>query len=195
VLSAGPGDHAVAFYQENELAGLVGGYLQSAISAGGAAVLVATPEHRSLVSRWLKAAGSDLPGACADGSYVSLDAGQTIRRFTVNGRPDPAGFWETMSPVLAAASWKGGPVRVFGEMVAVLWEKGLVDATLELEALWTEIARQYPFALLCAYPAVSVSDAACSDSLAQVCCAHSAVLGAPPGSGDDWLPGWSPGPG
>jgi hypothetical protein len=191
VFSAGPGDHAVAFYQENELAGLVGGYLQSAISGGGAAVLVATPEHRSLVSAWLAAAGTDLTGACADGSYVPLDADQTIRQFTVDGRPDPASFWETMSPVLAAASWKPGPVRVFGEMVAVLWERGLVDATLELEALWTEIAGQYPFALLCAYPAVAVSDGAHSDSLAQVCCAHSAVLGAPPGSGDVWLPGWS----
>ena len=191
MLSAGPGDHAVAFYQEDELAGLVGGYLQSAISAGGAAVLVATPEHRSLVSKWLKAAGTDLTGASADGSYVPLDADQTIGRFTINGRPDPASFWEVMSPVLAAASWKRGPVRVFGEMVAVLWEQGLVDATLELEALWTEIARQYPFALLCAYPAVSVSDGAHIDSLAQVCCAHSAVIGAPPGSGDDWLPGLS----
>ena len=191
MLSAGPGDHAVAFYQESDLAGLVGGYLQSAISSGGAAVLVATPEHRSLVSNWLKAVGTDLTGAFADGSYVPLDAGQAIRRFTINGRPDPASFWDTMSPVLAAASWKGGPVRVFGEMVAVLWEQGLVDATLELEALWTEIARQYPFALLCAYPAVSVSDGAHIDSLAQVCCAHSAVIGAPPGSGDDWLPGLS----
>ena len=189
MLSAGPGDHAVAFYQENELAGLVGGYLQSAISGGGAAVLVATPEHRSVVSAWLTAAGIDLTGAWADGAYVPLDAGQAIRRFTINGRPDPASFWEIMSPVLAAASRKRGPVRVFGEMVSVLWETGLVDATLELEALWSEIARQYSFALLCAYPVVAVSDGAYSDSLAQVCCAHSAVIGAPPGSGEDWLPG------
>jgi hypothetical protein len=195
VLSAGPGDHAVAFYQENELAGLVGGYLESAISGGGAALLVATPERRSQVSAWLTDAGIDLTGAWADGSYVALDAGQAIRRFTINGRPDPARFWETMSPVLAAASRRHGPVRVFGEMVSLLWETGLLDATLELEALWNEIARQYPFALLCAYPAAAVTDPAHSDSLAQVCCAHSAVLGAPPGSGEDWLPGWSLAPG
>jgi hypothetical protein len=191
VLSAGPGDHAVAFYHENELAALVGGYLQSAVSGGGAAVVMATPEHRFGVDAWLAAAGIDLPDAWADGSYVPLDAGQIIRRFTINGRPDPASFWETMSPVLAAVSRKRGPVRVFGEMVAVLWETGLVDAALELEALWNEIAGQYPFALLCAYPAIALSDAAHSDSFAQVCCAHSVVLGAPPGSGGDWLPGWS----
>jgi hypothetical protein len=191
VLSAGPGDHAVAFYQENELAGLVGAYLQSALADGGAAVVIATPEHRFLVDTWFAAAGIDLPGAWADGSYMPLDAGQLIRRFTINGRPDPARFWETVSPVLGAVSRKRGPVRVFSEVVGVLWGTGLVDATLELEALWNEIAGQYPFALLCDYPAAALSDEAYSDSLAQICCAHSAVLGAPPGSGEDWLPGWS----
>lgn len=189
MLCAGPGDHAVAFYQENDLAALVGGYLQPAISGGGAAVVIATPKHRFLVDTWLAAAGIDLPAAWAVGSYVPLDAGQMIRQFTINGRPDPASFWETMSPLLAAASKKPGPVRVFGEMVALLWETGLVDATVELEALWNEIASQYPFELLCTYPAIAVSDGAHSDSLAQVCCAHSAVLGAPPGAGEDWLPG------
>ena len=189
MLSAGPGDHAVAFYEENELAGLVGAYLRSAISDGGAAVLVATPELRLLVNAWLTQAGIDLAGAWADGSYVLLDAGQTISRLIINGRPDAAAFWETMSPVLAAASRRQGPVRVFGEMVTVLWGMGLVDAAIEVEALCNEIGRQYPFAMLCAYPAAAVTDEAHSDSLAQVCCAHSAIVGAPPGSMEVWLPG------
>lgn len=189
MLSASPGDHAVLFYQENELAGLVGAYLQSAIAEGGSAVLVATPARRSQVNAWLATAGIDLAGAWADGSYVPLDAGRTMSRFVRNGRPDAAAFWETMSPVLAAASRKHGPVRVLGEMVAVLRETGSADATLELEALWNEIGRQYPFALLCAYPVAAVSAEEDSDLLAQVCCAHSAVVGAPPGSDVAWLPG------
>jgi hypothetical protein len=189
VLSAGPGDHAVAFYQENELAGLGGAYLHSAIRAGGTAVVVATPGRRSQVNAWLTCTGLDLAGAQADGSYVQLDASHTMSRFIINGRPDAAAFWETMSPALAAASRRHGPVRVFGEMVAVLWDAGLADSAIELEALWNEIVRQYRVALLCAYPAAAVSDDADSDSLAQVCCAHSAVVGAPPGSVEAWLPG------
>jgi len=189
VLSAGPGHHAVAFYQENELAGLVGGYLQSAVSEGGTAVLLATPEHQILVNAWLTRTGIDLVLAWADGSYVLLDAGQTVSRFMINGRPDAAAFWQTMSPVLGAASRKQGPVRVFVEMAAVLCATGPADATVELEALWNEISRQYRFALLCAYPAAAVSNDADSDLLAQVCCAHSAVVGAPADSGEAWLPG------
>ncbi|HUC22062.1 MAG TPA: MEDS domain-containing protein [Streptosporangiaceae bacterium] len=188
MFSVGPGDHAVVFYQENELARLVGEYLHSAISGGGAAVVVATPEHRAQISKWLSGAGIDVPAAWADGSYVLLDADETMRRFVIDGRPDAAAFWATMSPVVAAASRKPGQVRVFGEMVAVLWDMGLVDTAVELEALWNEISKQYPFTLLCAYPAGAVSDEADSDSLAQVCSAHSAVVGAPPRSVQAWLP-------
>jgi len=189
VLSAGPGDHALAFYEGNELTALAGAYLHSAIGAGGTAVLVAPPELRTRVSAWLTTAGVDLSAAWADGSYVLLDASQTTSRLIINGRPDAAAFWETMSPVLAAASSKQGPVRVFGEMIAVLWETDLADAAIELEALWNEIVRQYPVALLCAYPAAAVSDEADSDLIAQVCSAHSAVAGALPGSVEAWLPG------
>jgi MEDS: MEthanogen/methylotroph, DcmR Sensory domain len=188
VFSVGPGAHAVVFYQENELARLVGEYLHSAISGGGAAVVVATPEHRAQISKWLSGAGIDVPAAWADGSYVLLDADETMRRFVIDGRPDAAAFWATMSSVVAAASRKPGQVRVFGEMVAVLWDMGRVDTAVELEALWNEISKQYPFTLLCAYPAGAVSDEADSDSLAQVCSAHSAVVGAPPRSVQAWLP-------
>jgi len=188
VLSAGPGDHALAFYEGNELTALVGAYLHSAIRAGGTAVLAATPELRTRVSAWLTTAGLDVSAAWANGSYVLLDASQTTSRFIISRRPDAAAFWDTMSPVLAAASSKQGPVRVFSEMVAVLWEADLADAAIELEALWNEIVRQYPVALLCAYPAAAVSDEADSDSLAQVCSAHSALVGAAPGSVEAWLP-------
>lgn len=189
MFSAGLVDHAVAFYQENELAALVGDYLHSAITDGGTAVLIATPDHRTLVSGWLSRAGIDLSEARADGSYVLLDADDAMSRFIINGQPDAAAFWEIMSPVLAAAGSKHGPVRVFGEMVAVLWQNGMVDAAIEVEALWNEISRQYPFGLLCAYPADTVTDEAQSDSLAQVCHAHSAVVGAPPDSGEAWVLG------
>jgi len=193
VLSVGPGDHAVAFYQERELAGLVGEFLQPAIASGGAAVLVATPEHRSEINSWLSEAGVDVAGAWADGSYVVLDARETMSQFIINGQPDAAAFWETISPVLAAAgkpaTSKQAPARVFGEMVAVLWESGLLDAAIEVEALWNEIGSQYPFGLLCAYPATVMTEERHSDSVAQICCAHSAVIGAPAGSGETWLPG------
>jgi hypothetical protein len=42
------------------------------------------------------------------------------------------------------------PVRVFGEMVS-LWDAALIDAAIEVEAIWNELGAQYVL-LFCAYP-------------------------------------------
>ena len=38
--------------------------------------------------------------------------------------------------MLRQAAKAGRPVRVFGEMVALLWDPGLTDAAIEVEAMW-----------------------------------------------------------
>jgi hypothetical protein len=177
VLSAGPSDHIVAFYRDSQLTELVGEYMYAAIADGGVAVVVATPDHRLWLNAWLTRAGVDLAAVRANGSYVVLDAAATMNRFVVNGWPDTAAFWQAISPVLTSAVRRRRPVRIFGEMVALLWDAGLVNAAIELEALWDEMAAQYPFSLLCAYPAAAVSGPEYKDALAQVCSAHTAIIG------------------
>jgi hypothetical protein len=46
--------------------------------------------------------------------------------------------------------------------------------------MWNELGGQYPFSLLCAYPAQPVSCAHHLDALAQVCGVHTQVIGGPP---------------
>jgi hypothetical protein len=104
-----------------------------------------------------------------------------MRGFMAAGWPDPAGFWQAISPMLRQAAAKAGrPVHVFGEMVAPLWDAGLIDAAIEVEAMWSELGAQYPFSLLCAYPAQSAACAYQLDALTEVCCAHTQVTGVPP---------------
>ena len=43
--------------------------------------------------------------------------------------------------------------------------------------MWNELAAQYPFSLLCAYPVRSVSGDRHRDSLAEVCRVHASVIG------------------
>jgi hypothetical protein len=173
------GEHAVVFYHDNELASVVGGYLLDAIRDGGVAIIVATPEHRSWVNAWLMQAGVNLATVTTNGSYIILDAGQTMDRFVTGDWPDPASFWNTLSPVLTAAARRRRPVRVFGEMVALLWGAGHTDASIELEALWNEIAKQHAFSLLCGYPLSSVIGAEHSDALSRVCDSHTGSIGSP----------------
>jgi hypothetical protein len=176
VPSAGGHDHVVLFHaNEKELADQVCEHLFDS-GEPGTVIVIATPQHRRLIRERRTEAGMDVRAEWAQGSFVALDASETMASFIVEGWPDAAAFWQTMSPVLKQALARPGPVRVFGEMVALLWDDGQPGAAVDLEALWNELARQYSFTLLCAYPAESVTAAEHADELAQICTAHSAVL-------------------
>jgi hypothetical protein len=177
VSGQGSHDHLVTFSSSDaELEETVSNYLLGATQAGGVAVVVATLPHRQQIEQRLALAGLDPGAARAGGSLVMLDAAETLDRFVVNGYPDPAAFYEVISPQLKRASRRHRQVRVFGEMVSLLWESGQFSAALDLEALWNGLARQYRFSLLCAYRANSSSPAR-SDELALMLGEHSAVTG------------------
>jgi MEDS: MEthanogen/methylotroph, DcmR Sensory domain len=181
-LSRGSEGHAVLFYSgDGELAGQVSGQLLGALRQGGVAIVIATPAHRRMIAGRLAEAGLDVRSAEAIGSYVALDAHETMTRFMVSGWPSAASFWLTISPLIRRAASTGAPVCVFGEMVALLWDLGQVSAAIEVEAMWNELAAQYPFSLLCAYPVRAVGGGEHQDALAEVCRVHAAVVGDPPG--------------
>jgi MEDS: MEthanogen/methylotroph, DcmR Sensory domain len=181
VLDVARRDHAVLFYRDDEeLTDRVSEYLLPAIQDDGVAIVVATPDHRRSFERHLAGAGVDVAAARAHGAYLAADASETMRGFMVADWPDPAGFWQTINPLLRQPAQAGQPIRVFGEMVALLWDAGLIEAAVELEALWNELGAQYPFSLLCAYPAQPAARASQLDALTEVCRAHTQVTGAPP---------------
>lgn len=187
--TAGHDDHAVVFYAGDcELTDRVGEFLCEALRTGGVAVLIATPAHRLALDAWMGLSGVDVAAAMAQGSYVELDAAETLATFMVNDWPDPAAFWQVISPVIQQAGESGTAVHVFGEMVALLWESGQAGAAIDVEALWNEMASRYSFSLLCGYRATSVSAPELSDALTQVCLAHTGAAGTPPDLGQVTLP-------
>jgi hypothetical protein len=176
VLGAAEHDHVVLFHaSDEELADQAYEHLFWS-GEPGTAILIATPEHRRLITGRMALAGIDVQTKLANGSFEVLDAGETLASFMVEGWPDAAAFWQTMSPVLKRALARPGKVRVFGEMVALLWRADKTGAAVDLEALWNELARHYSFSLLCAYPADAVAADERADELSDVHAAHSAVL-------------------
>ena len=182
VPKAARGGHVVLFYRdEEELASSVSEFLLPAVTDGnGTAIVIATADHRRSFEERLAGAGVDVAAARARGSYLDFDASQTIRGFMVGDRPDPAGFWRVTSPLLRRAAEAGQPVLVFGEMVSLLWDAGLINAAIEVEVMWNELGGQHPFSLLCAYPARPVACSHYLDALTEVCRTHTEVTGSPP---------------
>lgn len=175
-IAVGSGDHVVEFYEEDaELARTVGAYLTDAAQAGAVAIVVATEDHRRAFQAELTAAGLDAADACGDGRLVLLDAAEMLARFMPEGRIDGDAFHRVIGAVVRKAAESGRPIRVYGEMVALLWEAGDVLAAIELERLWNDLGRELEFGLLCAYHSEAVSGSEHADALQQICHLHSAV--------------------
>jgi hypothetical protein len=176
-----PRDHVVVFYaSDRELIEVAGEFVLDTLAAGGVAIVIATARHRLTLDVWLGSAGVDVAAATAAGSFVELDAAGTLGQFMLNDRPDPAAFWQVISPLLQDGGRDGRPVQVFGEMVGLLWASGRPEVAIEVEALWNEMAAQHQFRLVCGYAASSDTDPEVSDALAQVCSAHCQTIGQRP---------------
>ena len=172
--------HVVQFYdRDEELAENAGDYLAGAIAEGGAAVIVATPGRCAGFEARLAAGGVDVGAARRDGSLVCLDATRIAGRLTSGGQVDLAAFGTQFRPAILAAGEAPGPVRIYGEVVALLWAAGQVNAALELEGLWNELGREIPFSLFCGYPRHLVDSSQHQGAVAEVCRLHTAVVGRP----------------
>jgi hypothetical protein len=175
----GPRDHVVQFYNDDaELVERVGGYLREAVLDGGVALVIATAAHRAAFEARLADAGVDVAEAVERGAYLAFSAEEMLGRFMIDGQPDSAGFQGVVGSLIATAVRSGAPVRAYGEMVALLWDAGLVGAAIELEALWNELGCLYPFSLFCAYPAQLVAGNGHFDAFNEVCLLHAEIVDA-----------------
>ena len=170
--------HAVQFYrQDAELFNAVGTYLADGIRDRDVSVVVATEPHLRGFENALVTAGVDPVAARADGLLVSVDADATLAGVVRSGRLDRAAFASTMETVMHRAVDSRRPVRMFGEMVSLLWNAGDVIGAIELETLCNQLRREMRLSMLCAYHGESLWDDSHAEALSAVCRLHSAVLG------------------
>lgn len=170
-------DHMVAIYDvDEELVSAVAAFLGEALAQGGAAVVIATDAHRRALDAALEAQGHPLEVLIAMGRYRPLDANVTLDTFMRDGRPDAGKFASAIGAILHDVVRSTGPVRLFGEMVGLLWEDGNLAGAIELETLWNEVAAHHTFALFCAYAMSSLETSADLTAVKRMCDQHSSVL-------------------
>jgi signal transduction histidine kinase len=170
--------HSAQFYERDDfLCRVLAGYVGEGLRSGASCIVIATPPHRQALSRRLADVDVDVRLATRSGQLVLLDAEQTLRKLMSGHSPDRHRFRTTVGAMLdrAHATAPRTPVRAFGEMVDLLWKDARKDAALDLEDLWSELGRDVPFRLLCAYDMAGFrdSDTAPFDA---VCAHHTRVL-------------------
>lgn len=168
-------EHAVQFYEADAfLAKTVSAFIAEGLEAGEAGIVIATPDHRKAITKCLLDRGIDLKNLKAEGRYVSIDARETLSRFVIDGWPDDKLLEKVADELLRRATGRRG-VRLFGEMVALLWAEGNLEGAIRLEELWNEHKQDRPLNVLCAYWIGGFSSPSNSDVFDRLCRAHSRV--------------------
>jgi len=173
--------HEVQLYtDDNFLIDILVRFVGGALAAGDVAVLIATHSHRAQLEARLREHGLDTTKAAIQGRYIAFAAHETLAKFMIDGQLDEAGFKETIGSVLKQAGevvgGKDCRVAAFGELVALLWEQGKREEAIRVEQLWNELANEYSFSLLCAYPAKEFGRDGSSQLFRRMCDEHSRVL-------------------
>ncbi len=167
-------EHLVHLYEtEATLARCVLAFLAPGLPEQ-AALVVATPEHRSLFAGALAQCGVDVEELRREGRYVERDAEQLLATFLREGQVDPPAFRRSVGEPVRALAAAHGRVHVYGEMVACLWGRGDSRAAVVLEEAWNELAGLADFRLCCAYPVSAVTTGRREDVDAVLAC-HSLV--------------------
>jgi len=175
-----PHRHEVLFYSaDTVLLDKVTRFIAAALKAGNAAIVLATKAHRDSLLQRLKAEGVDTDGALHQGTYVSLDAADTLSTILVNDLPDPVRFFAGIGGFIEAAARAANSeeprVVMFGEAVALLQAEGNADAAIRFEQLGNDLAKTHKVDILCAYSLSSFHGKENKHAFQSICAEHSAV--------------------
>lgn len=170
-----PDAHVVLLYDDpRNLVDGVTAYTGCALLHGEAVLVVVTAEHRSAFAAALTARGLAVDRLRGSGQYLELDADQVLSWATArDGTADLDLLTGALSGELDRLIGRWGQVSVYGDLVACLWAKDDVAATVRLEQLWNALTRDRPVRLYCGYDSTDFADRGSADQAMQVLTAHS----------------------
>ena len=167
--------HQVLFYSSDTV--LVGAFTRfvSRNLHEGKSVLVFLREmHEQSLRRSLEVSYVDFDLAIRQERYLPVKISELLAKVMVDGSPDPARFRDAAEDVVAAAGRRAtaryAKVAAAGECSATVWARGHVDATIQFEHLWDEVATRHQLDTLCAFPLIARQESRVS--VTRLCAEH-----------------------
>jgi hypothetical protein len=151
-----PCGHIVYPYtDENLVAQAVCLFASTGIRNGEGVILIMSKSHCEPIEHRLKAEGLDIEALQRIEQLACVVAEDLLPAFMVNGMPDEDLFKRIVLSLIQRCRASGThlparKVRVFGEMVCLLWNDNL-PAAQRLEELWNEIIEAHSISLMCTY--------------------------------------------
>jgi hypothetical protein len=165
---------AQLFDSSKSLAETVAAFLTAALEQGGNALIVATPEHRELLTGRLDEAGWNVRKAIAANRLIVADAVQTLDKFMRQDRPSPVAFDEVVGTIVQRLS-SGKRVWIYSELADVLAARGNLRGAEQVEQLWNVLGRRECLTLFCGYASGHFGDPKTAKALGALCACHDQV--------------------
>jgi CheY-like chemotaxis protein len=170
--------HDVLFYSSDAIfVSAFSQFVASSLRQETAVIVLATESRGEHLRHNLQLCDVDLDQAIREGLYIPLNISQLLSKVMVGGTPDPTRFMDATGEVVAEAAQRAAGrhrrVAACGECAPTLWARGDVDAAIQLEHLWDEVARSQPMDTQCAYPMTIRQENA--RALRRLCAEHTVV--------------------
>lgn len=167
--------HALQLYDDDDfLVEAVWRFVWSGLQNDEHVVVVCSRGHKATFEQRL---WPRVPRA-GEARCIILDAEETLARFMVGDMPDAVRFRTFVDALItdAHAQSARGQLRVYGEMVNLLWQSGRGGAALRLEELWQQAVAARGFTLLCGYVMGNFYRESHSQEFEHICHHHTHVM-------------------
>jgi signal transduction histidine kinase/ActR/RegA family two-component response regulator len=173
----GDTEHFVQFYERDGfLLDSLADFLATGFNSAEAGIVIATKSHLQGLELRLAQRGVEVQALVATGQFICFTAEEVLRDLRVEGLISSERVTATFDATLVKAGQGGRKVRVFGELVTLVWNEGNFQLAIQLEQLWSDLQKRHPFSLYCAYPMSGLGKQSLFGPLAEVCAAHSRVI-------------------
>jgi len=129
----------------------VSAFLGRGLLEGESALVVMELAHWNSVAEKLTSRGVLLSDAIASGQLTVLDATRTLERIILHGAPSRGLFEEVIGKTVRQICSGGTRLRVYSDVVSLLMTEENFRGALELEKMWSDLAREESLTMLWAY--------------------------------------------
>jgi MEDS: MEthanogen/methylotroph, DcmR Sensory domain len=152
-------------------------FIARGVNRGEGVLTITTPRREDGLRRGLSELGADAASAEKEGRLVWLDSEESLAAIAPD-RPEWRRFDELVGTCLRKIDRAFGcaGLRVYGDMVGLLWKAGRFQDLVRLEEFWNRLRDEIGFSLYCGYPIDVFGPEFRMSSVDSILCAHTHVI-------------------
>lgn len=149
-------------------------YITDGLNDNEAVAIIARPFLRKALIDFLVTQGVDVQSCKDQGKIKFFDAEFLLSSLWFDDGIDAEAFEKFVSDPLRVMKQKQkyDKIRIFSEMVNLLWQKGAYAEAMQLEDSWNALFKKFEFSLLITYSLNHLDPSTFDEALEQICRYH-----------------------